>query len=124
MYRWRLYAAAKNVVRARRGAVTEDLDKTDEIRRSSARRFIDGGAAIFAALNRNHHIVIAGMTARKPLVRNRLRVEEASYLTLARAKRAGEHSPWASIIVKVPCHPQVVKDIIPAIITPIWATDE
>ena len=63
-----------------------DLDKTNEIRRSSARRFIDGGAAIFAALNKNHHIVIAGMIARKPLVRNRLRVEEASYLN-ARLRR-------------------------------------
>lgn len=66
------------MVRARRGAVIVDLDKIDEIRRSSPRRFIDGGAAIFTALKRNHHIVITGMITRKPLVKNRLRVEEAS----------------------------------------------
>ena len=74
-----------------------------------ARRFIDGGVAIFVVLNKNHYIVIAGIIAGKPLVRDRLRGEEASYLTLARAKRVGEHRPWVSIIVKVPCHPQVVR---------------
>ena len=40
----------------------------------SDRRLIDGGAAIFAAENRNHHIVIVGNSIWRPLVRKRLRV--------------------------------------------------
>lgn len=40
----------------------------------SLNRLIDGGAAMFAAANRNHHIVIVGAMVIKPLIRNRLRV--------------------------------------------------
>jgi len=35
---------------------------------------IDGGAAILAAVNRNHHIVIIGVIDINPLVKNILRV--------------------------------------------------
>jgi len=111
-------------VRARRGVRIIDLERIEGIRSSSPRRFIDGGAAMLIAVNKNHHIDIAGRRVKNPLVRNKLRVEETSYKILARAKSAGEQSPWASIIVRVPFQPQEVSDIVPAIITPIWATDE
>ena len=37
-------------------------------------RFKEGGAAMFLAHNKNHHIVSVGAMAIKPFVRNRLRV--------------------------------------------------
>lgn len=44
------------------------------IRVISLRRLIDGGAAIFAAVNKNHHIVMIGLIVIRPFVRNILRV--------------------------------------------------
>ena len=35
---------------------------------------MEGGAAIFLAVNRNHHIVSVGAKTNKPLIKNRLRV--------------------------------------------------
>lgn len=51
-----------------------DDDIIDEISMISLIRLIEGGAAMFAAVNRNHHIVSVGRIARIPFVRYRLRV--------------------------------------------------
>lgn len=44
----------------------------------SLRRLSDGGAAIFAAANKNHHRDIVGMIFINPFIRNMLRVCEFS----------------------------------------------
>jgi hypothetical protein len=51
-----------------------DLDKAAVISVISLSKLIDGGAAMFAAVNRNHHMVIIGLIVISPLVRNILRV--------------------------------------------------
>jgi hypothetical protein len=43
---------------------------------------------------------------------------------LAKANKADEHSPWATIIKIAPFIPQEVKVIAPAISNPMWPTDE
>jgi len=45
-------------------------------------------------------------------------------LILANENRADEHSPWATIISKVPLIPQFEIVSVPEIISPIWPTDE
>lgn len=40
----------------------------------SLSKLIVGGAAIFLAANKNHHIVKIGMTTKRPLVKKSLRV--------------------------------------------------
>jgi hypothetical protein len=40
----------------------------------SLRRLMEGGAAIFTAVNINHHIVIVGKNLIMPFIRNILRV--------------------------------------------------
>lgn len=59
----------------------------------SLRRLIDGGAAILAAVNRNHHIVIIGLIVIRPLVKNILRVCVISYDRFAIINKADELSP-------------------------------
>lgn len=44
------------------------------MRRISERRLMVGGAAMFAQIKRNHHIVNRGFNVRIPFVRTRLRV--------------------------------------------------
>jgi hypothetical protein len=51
-----------------------DIDITEEINIISLKRLIVGGAAMLLAVNRNHHIVITGITTIKPFVINSLRV--------------------------------------------------
>jgi len=48
---------------------------------------------MFVALRMNHHRAINGNTLRSPLVKNNLRVDVNSYVLLAIANRAEEHSP-------------------------------
>jgi hypothetical protein len=43
---------------------------------------------------------------------------------LAKENMAEEHSPCAIIIVREADHPHVELDIVPAIRSPIWPTDE
>jgi len=64
----------KNLIKAIK--INEDVedDKMDVIKIISLRRLIDGGAAMFAQVKMNHHIVIVGPTHINPFVRNRLRV--------------------------------------------------
>ena len=63
------YAADKKAVIARIGAVIRFIDKIEDRRSTSAIKFSDGGAAMFADLAINHNIVIAGNKASIPLVR-------------------------------------------------------
>jgi hypothetical protein len=51
-----------------------EYDIIDEINIISLIKLIDGGAAIFAAVNINHQRVIIGATDISPLVKNILRV--------------------------------------------------
>lgn len=60
---------------------------------SSPSKLMNGGAAIFAALKRNHQIAKAGNKFNRPFVRNSLRVEELSYIMFDMANIADEQSP-------------------------------
>lgn len=51
-----------------------DLDRTDAIKIISLIKLIDGGAAMFHAVNRNHHIVRVGQIVISPFVKYILRV--------------------------------------------------
>jgi len=101
-----------------------DLDIIEVINMISLSRLIDGGAAIFAAVNKNHHIDIVGAIIISPLVRNILRVCVISYDILAIINRADELRPWAIIIIRALERPHTVFDNIPVSINPIWPTDE
>jgi hypothetical protein len=85
----------------------------------SLNKLIDGGAAILAAVNINHHIVIMGLMVINPFVRNILRVWVISYDRFAIIKSAEELRPWATIIIKLPVIPQAELDSIPVNIKPI-----
>jgi len=43
---------------------------------------------------------------------------------LAIANRAGEQRPWAIIIASAPCSPHVDSVNRPAVINPMWPTEE
>jgi len=92
--------------------------------RISARRLMEGGPAMFVIAAMNHHIHMFGRIVRNPLVRNRLRVFVVSWFIPAKENRAGEERPWASIIASVPFHPHVDSEVIPAMVSPMCATDE
>jgi len=90
----------------------------------SLKRLSDGGAAIFAASMRNHHIDNCGTIAIIPLVMNDLRVWVIEYEMLARINSLDDTSPWAIIIIIDPLMPHDEFVITPAINSPIWPTDE
>ncbi len=71
---YREYAAVKNLVNPRRISLVGQYARIDVISMISLIRLIDGGAAMFLAVNRNHHIDSAGSITRSPFVRYRLRV--------------------------------------------------
>jgi len=71
---YRQYIAVKNLVKPRRIKADVDIFKIAEINMISLRRLIEGGAAIFLAVNRNHHIVSVGARTISPFIKNRLRV--------------------------------------------------
>jgi hypothetical protein len=71
---WREYAAVINLINAIKISENADVDIIDEISIISLNKLIEGGAAILAAVNKNHHIVIIGFTHINPLVKNSLRV--------------------------------------------------
>lgn len=58
----------------RDGIVHNDIDEMDVISMISLIRFNDGGAAILADANRNHHKDIMGVDDNKPFIKNILRV--------------------------------------------------
>lgn len=55
-------------------AISKFLAKVPEINIISLSRLIDGGAAIFAPINRNHSKVKLGVIINRPFVRIMLRV--------------------------------------------------
>lgn len=71
---WREYAAVKKLTREIKINEIDDFDMIEVISIISLNKLIEGGAAILAAVNRNHHIVIIGATTINPFVRNILRV--------------------------------------------------
>lgn len=68
------YIAVRNLNSPSNGARAIDFDREEVISAISLRRLIDGGAAILAAVNKNHHIDIIGLIVINPLVKNILRV--------------------------------------------------
>jgi hypothetical protein len=90
----------------------------------SLNRLSDGGAAILAAANKNHHMDNVGSIFINPFIKNIFRVWDLSYTRLARENRADDESPCAIIISIAPIIPHVVFDRAPASINPIWPTDE
>lgn len=74
VYMWREYIAVRNLTSPSNGTKYRDLDRVAVINIISLSKLIEGGAAIFAAVNINHHMVIVGLIVINPLVRNILRV--------------------------------------------------
>lgn len=74
VYMWREYIAVRNLTSASNGMKYRDLDRVAVINIISLSKLIEGGAAIFAAVNINHHMVIVGLIVINPLVKNILRV--------------------------------------------------
>jgi hypothetical protein len=66
--------AVKKLTNARSGVNIIDFVSVVVIKVISLRRLIDGGAAMLAAVNKNHHIVMIGLMVISPLVKNILRV--------------------------------------------------
>lgn len=56
-------------------------------RRTSAMKFIVGGAPILAAVNRNHHNANLGVVISNPFVKRALRVLVTPYVILAKENR-------------------------------------
>jgi len=65
----------------------------------SLNKFSDGGAAIFADSNKNHHIDNVGQIDSMPFVKYMLRVCVIVYDRFAIINNADEHNPWAIIII-------------------------
>jgi hypothetical protein len=116
--------AVKNLTRPSRIIKNTDFESVAAINVISLKRLIDGGAAIFADVNRNHHRVIIGLIVINPFVKNILRVWVISYDRLAIINKADELSPWATIIIRPPVIPQDELDNIPVSIRPMCPTDE
>jgi hypothetical protein len=68
------YTAVKNPIKANKINLHTDIFKIEVINMISLIKLIEGGAAIFLAANKNHHIVKVGATVIRPLVRKILRV--------------------------------------------------
>ena len=95
-----------------------------EINIISLIRLIDGGAAIFIAVNINHHIDKVGYVVNIPFIRKILRVLVNSQVIFANANNAEDVSPWAIIISIDPINPQLELENIALNISPICPTDE
>lgn len=124
VYMCREYMAVRNLTSPSSRIRNTDFVSVAAINVISLKRLIDGGAAIFAEVNRNHHIVIIGLIVINPFVKNILRVWVISYDRLAIINSADELNPWATIIIRPPVMPQDELDNIPASIRPICPTDE
>jgi len=116
--------AVKKLTNARSGVNIIDFVSVVVIKVISLRRLIDGGAAMLAAVNKNHHIVMIGLMVISPLVKNILRVWVISYDKFAIINSAEDLSPCATIIISLPVIPHDELDNIPVSIKPIWPTDE
>lgn len=91
--------------------------------KTSATKFIDGGAPIFLANIINSQSDIVGAMYISPFEIIILRVFVDSYIELARENRPEEARPCATIINKVPKIPHVEIDKRPTIRRAMWATE-
>jgi hypothetical protein len=123
-YIFREYAAAINLISIIKIDNTIDLLKIAVKSIISLNKLIDGGAAIFQAVNKNHQADKIGNEVMIPLVKYMLRVCVISYVRFARINRADEHRPWAIIIISPPHIAQLVLVMILANISPMCPTEE
>lgn len=86
--------------------------------------FSEGGAPKFLAERMNHQIVIAGKIFIIPFSRIRFRLWVVSYTVFAIANKPDEARPWAITNKSAPVHPHKVCDRMPAVISPMWLTEE
>ena len=105
VYKYKLYAPAKNLIIPMQKLYIQEVDKPLIINNNSPAKLRDGGAAILKAQNKNHQITKDEKIFIKPLFIKRPRECTDSYLTLAKANKAGEHNPWESITKKAPNQP-------------------
>lgn len=68
------YAAAKNLINISIIILIFDEDRIEVSNKISLIKLIEGGAPIFQAANKNHHMEIVGHIINSPLVRYILRV--------------------------------------------------
>jgi hypothetical protein len=101
-----------------------DIYVIDVINIISLNRLSDGGAAMLAAANKNHHMASVGSIFISPFIKNMFRVWELSYTRFAKENRADDERPCAIIISIAPISPHVVLERAPASISPMWPTDE
>ena len=69
----REYAAVRKEIRANIPAKIVQYERIPVMSMISASRLIEGGAAMFAAIRRNHHNAIAGNRGNSPLLMRSLR---------------------------------------------------
>jgi len=61
------YPAVKNLIKPKKSILIKETDEIDVINIISLIKLIDGGAAMFAIANINHHIEITGEKIIQPL---------------------------------------------------------
>lgn len=123
MNRWREYATLIKEITIRIGIVLIIIVTRGVSNTISLTKLIEGGAAILAAIRRNHMMDIAGVRFMSPLVKNILRVLVVSYIILTAANSPEEERPWEIIIKSDPWKAHRVPVIRLAAISPIWLTD-
>jgi len=116
---WSEYAAVKKLTIEIIIKDIVDLDMIDVISIISLSRLIDGGAAMLAAVNKNHHMVIVGAIDISPFTRNILRVCVISYDIFAKMNSADDLSPCATIIIRALDIPHSELVNIPVSISPM-----
>lgn len=123
-YRYSEYVTVINLIILSGIKIHTECLIIDIIKKISLIKLILGGAAIFAQQNRNHHSDNIGKTVKNPFVSIILRVWVKLYLIFAIQKSADDLSPWAIIIDRLACNPNLEFVSIPATISPICPTDE
>jgi hypothetical protein len=73
-YMFKEYVPVINLSSAKNSIKYKENDVEATISMISLNRLIDGGAAMFTAVYRNHHIVIVGRNLIMPFIKNILRV--------------------------------------------------
>jgi len=123
-YMWREYAPVMNLIIIRGIIMIMDIDVIDVMSMISLIRLIDGGVAMFMALNMNHHMDKVGYRDNIPFIRKMLRVLVNSYVMFAKENKADEVNPCATIISIDPIIPHLEFDKMALSIKPMCPTDE
>jgi len=82
------------------------------------------GPPKFAIHRKNHISLRLGKIFRAPLFLMSLREWDRSYIILAQENIPDEHTPCAIMTTIAPQTPQLIKDIVPIIISAMCTTDE